>query len=96
MEVVSSSSTPKRTRIARSKSTASEQTESPSPVTKKPAARKKKAAAPRDVAQDVSGMIATAAYYLAERRNFAPGHELEDWLEAETEIKSKLGGKQGS
>ena len=31
-------------------------------------------------------MIAEAAYYFAERRGFAPGHELEDWLRAEAEI----------
>lgn len=30
--------------------------------------------------------IAVAAYYRAERRGFAPGHELEDWLAAEAEI----------
>jgi sterol desaturase/sphingolipid hydroxylase (fatty acid hydroxylase superfamily) len=28
-------------------------------------------------------MIAEAAYYLAEKRGFAPGNELKDWLEAE-------------
>lgn len=28
-------------------------------------------------------MIQIAAFYLAEKRSFAPGHELEDWLEAE-------------
>jgi hypothetical protein len=33
------------------------------------------------------GMIATAAYFLAEQRRFAPGHELEDWLAAEQQIK---------
>lgn len=31
-------------------------------------------------------MIAEAAYYRAERRGFAPGHELEDWLQAEAEL----------
>jgi hypothetical protein len=31
-------------------------------------------------------MIAEAAYYRAERRGFAPGHELEDWLQAEAQI----------
>lgn len=31
-------------------------------------------------------MIAEAAYYIAERRGFAPGYELEDWLCAEREI----------
>jgi hypothetical protein len=28
-------------------------------------------------------MIAEAAYYRAEKRHFAPGQELDDWLEAE-------------
>jgi hypothetical protein len=27
--------------------------------------------------------IGKSAYFLAERRSFAPGHELEDWLAAE-------------
>ncbi len=31
-------------------------------------------------------MIAEAAYYRAEKRGFAPGREVEDWLEAEAEI----------
>lgn len=31
-------------------------------------------------------MIREAAYYLAERRGFAPGHELDDWLAAEAAI----------
>lgn len=35
-------------------------------------------------------MIAEAAYYLAERRGFAPGYELEDWLAAESEIERAL------
>ena len=35
-------------------------------------------------------MIAEAAYYCAERRGFAPGHELEDWLRAEAEIAPSL------
>lgn len=30
--------------------------------------------------------IATAAYFRAERRGFAPGREIEDWLEAEAEL----------
>lgn len=31
-------------------------------------------------------MIETAAYFLAQKRGFEPGHELEDWFAAETEI----------
>lgn len=30
--------------------------------------------------------IAELAYFKAESRGFAPGHELEDWLEAEGEF----------
>lgn len=36
---------------------------------------------------DVSHMIATAAYYLAEQRHFAPGYETQDWLTAEQMIR---------
>jgi hypothetical protein len=31
-------------------------------------------------------MIAAAAYFRAQQRGFEPGHELEDWFTAETEI----------
>jgi hypothetical protein len=30
--------------------------------------------------------IAVAAFYLAEARGFEPGHELDDWLQAERQI----------
>lgn len=32
-------------------------------------------------------MIAEAAYFRAERRGFAPGNEMSDWLEAESAIE---------
>ena len=32
-------------------------------------------------------LIAVAAYHLAERRNFEPGHETEDWLLAESQVR---------
>ena len=35
-------------------------------------------------------MIAEAAYFRAQGRHFAPGQELEDWLEAEAELEAKL------
>lgn len=38
---------------------------------------------------DMTAMIATAAYYLAAGRNFSPGHELDDWLEAERRLQTK-------
>jgi hypothetical protein len=36
-------------------------------------------------------LVSEAAYYLAERRNFEPGHELEDWLEAEAALREERG-----
>jgi hypothetical protein len=35
-------------------------------------------------------MIATAAYYIAEQRGFAPGHQLEDWYRAQVAIDKEL------
>ena len=35
-----------------------------------------------------NSLIAIAAYYLAERRGFEPGHEIEDWLEAEAQVEA--------
>lgn len=39
---------------------------------------------------DNMAKIAELAYYKAERRGFEPGHELEDWLEAERELASTI------
>lgn len=41
-------------------------------------------------AEERGRMIAQAAYFRAERRNFAPGHELEDWVAAEAEVDRQL------
>jgi hypothetical protein len=53
----------------------------------------RKSASPLDVAcprpQDRQERIAHAAYYLAERRGFEPGHEMEDWLAAESQIDNE-------
>jgi hypothetical protein len=35
-------------------------------------------------------LVAIAAYYLAERRSFEPGCELDDWLAAENEVEKQL------
>ena len=42
--------------------------------------------APTDTVASLEARIALAAYYLAERRGFAPGGELSDWLAAEVEV----------
>lgn len=45
--------------------------------------------------EEFQKMVAAAAYYRAEQRGFAGGHELEDWLAAEAEIGLML-EKQGA
>jgi Protein of unknown function (DUF2934) len=35
-------------------------------------------------------LVAAEAYYRAERRGFAAGNELEDWVAAEMEVDSRL------
>ena len=40
--------------------------------------------------EEKSQLIAEAAYFRSEKRSFAPGYELEDWLAAETEFETKL------
>jgi hypothetical protein len=37
-----------------------------------------------------SALIAEAAFFRAEKRGFAPGHEVEDWLAAESEVDARL------
>ena len=39
-----------------------------------------------ELLQERHRQIAELAYYKAEQRGFAPGHELEDWLAAEAEV----------
>jgi len=78
-------------------------------VTKKKAASAKKAPAKKVVkkatkkatkpsslnitAEERWKMVAVAAYHKAEKRNFAPGYELQDWTESENEIDMFLHGK---
>ncbi len=44
----------------------------------------------RKLQEDRHSMIAKAAYFRAARRDFQPGHELEDWLAAEAEVDRQL------
>ncbi|HUQ24983.1 MAG TPA: DUF2934 domain-containing protein [Burkholderiales bacterium] len=51
--------------------------------------------APRDddsQGDDVTRRIAEAAYYRAQQRGFEPGHELEDWIAAEREVRRRMEG----
>lgn len=42
------------------------------------------------IAKNLNDMIAEAAYYKAEKRNFEPGHQVEDWLDAEREVLARF------
>jgi len=44
------------------------------------------AAEVKDRSVDHHAKIALAAYFIAEKRGFEPGHELDDWLAAEAEL----------
>lgn len=103
MEIRPDSSPAKRSR-AKPKLAANSAEGQPA-TAKKPRARKSptaKAAPTTDVTvvaatleptpEDVGSMIATAAYYLAAARDFSPGHELDDWLEAERAVHAQLYG----
>lgn len=39
---------------------------------------------------ELEPMIAEAAYYIAERRGFEPGHDVDDWLQAQAEVMDRL------
>src|SRR5215212_8052836 len=41
--------------------------------------------------EEVRRLIEEAAYYRAKQRGFEPGHELEDWIQAESEVRRRLG-----
>lgn len=41
-------------------------------------------------------LVAIAAYYRAERRGFAPGGEVEDWINAEREVAGQLNEQRPS
>ena len=46
-------------------------------------------AKPKRSAEERWNSIAVAAYHKAEKRGFAPGAELQDWVEAEKEIDAR-------
>jgi hypothetical protein len=70
----------------------------PETTTEKKRATRRRAAAPSATAkapnfvdpQRRAALIARAAYFRAQNRGFAPGHEVTDWLAAETEVDAEL------
>ncbi len=79
--------TPAVKKSAPATSVAAEKKPAKAPATKKTATKK---TAPLISPEHRYHMIATAAYYLAERRGFAGGYEMQDWISAEAEIDAQL------
>lgn len=40
--------------------------------------------------EEIYRLIQETAYYKAKARGFAPGHEVQDWIEAEAEVRIRL------
>ena len=57
-------------------------------ASKRPTIKKKSFDAPRE--PEWHRLISEAAYYRAEQRGFEPGAELEDWLQAESEVRARI------
>ena len=42
-------------------------------------------------ADELRKLVSEAAYYRAKQRGFTPGHEMEDWIQAEAEVLRRIG-----
>ena len=63
--------------------------------TKSPGSRPLQARSPAKPAaeptpEQVYRMIQETAYFKAKARDFAPGHEVQDWIEAEAEVRRRM------
>jgi len=45
--------------------------------------------------EELRKLISEAAYFRAKQRGFAPGYELEDWIQAEAEVMRRVESRQG-
>jgi hypothetical protein len=58
-----------------------------------PGAAVAKAPVPGLSPEEVYRLIQESAYFKAKARGFAPGHEVQDWIEAEAEVRHRLEGR---
>ena len=83
-------SVPQRKVQAATPEHAQAQAVAPTPVAVPPAQSPSPSASETLSAQDIYRMIQETAYFKAEARNFAPGVELQDWIDAENEVRQRL------
>jgi hypothetical protein len=43
--------------------------------------------------EELRKLISEAAYFRAKQRDFAPGYEVEDWIQAEAEVMNRIGAR---
>jgi hypothetical protein len=55
-----------------------------------PTSQPESTATPASRPDEITQMIAQCAYYIAERRGFEPGHDVDDWLAAEAQVLDSL------
>ena len=89
-EVVKKEVSTKKAAVKKAIKTGTEQTKKAAP--KKVVKKAKKSSVLNISPEERWKMIAVAAYHIAEKRNFAPGNDLQDWVEAEQEIDKFLQG----
>ena len=90
---VKAPATPKKTGTKSAAPTAPKTSKSKSTPVKSSASRKKEVPVHVAPSQEmINQMIEEAAYFLAEKRHFAPGFDEQDWLEAKRQILAQIKG----
>ena len=79
--------------MAAKKDTERRATERRTPAKTPNAAKTESLARAEISAEDLRKLISEAAYYRAKQRGFEPGHELEDWIQAEAEVRQRVAAR---
>ena len=61
-------------------------------MARKQPAKPRAAETQQKVPSNLNKLVAEAAYYRAQQRGFTPGHELDDWIAAEAEVRRRAEG----
>lgn len=80
----------KTVKSAGEKSPGSRPTRAPKPAKTAPDAPSSGETGAQPTPEQLYRMIQETAYFKAKARNFEPGHEVQDWIEAEAEVRRSL------
>jgi hypothetical protein len=90
LQAIKEPTTPAKSAKTKNATTPGAQTKAKTASAKRSAPRKTSTAHHPPSQDLINQMVEEAAYYLAEKRNFAPGFEEQDWLSAKAQIKRQL------